>query len=342
MALLFAESWDVYDTAHMSNIWTGADGTIVAGEGRCATAALLNNTSSGPYIGLNQSGNGGYAGMAYKMTSYNALANFAVSPSDGGIDVSFFVRVLSDGSIDLWIGPNTTLGTQVCVTDPGLHTVGTYFHLGIEWLLSATGYFKIFVNGVQRTEADFSGNTISPYNMNPVWNIVSFRPLGYCDDIYVGDLSGPTTGTNDDAFMGDVHVEGQVVDAEGFYQDWALSTGTDAVALLDAIPPNDGATYVSSATPGDIISMGFPPIVPASGAVLGIQLMPNMLKTAFATRTVRNIWRYASTDANGATQALAATSYKYYFEVSGGNPVAGAAWTVASANSVEGGVEVVA
>ncbi len=336
MALLGMESWDIYDTANITDYWQGYTGVITPGAGRCGSAALVNGTTSGPFIGYTPTGTGIYLGAAFNETTYGDAANIAVSPPVGGVDVGFFVRILSDGSVDLWIGPNTTLGTQVCVTAPGLQSLNTYFHLGVEGLHSATGYFKIYINGVER--ASYTGDTRNPYDLTP-WGLIAFRPLGAVDDCYWGDLSGAAPHN---AFLGDQHVEGQVVNAEGFYQDWALSTGSDSVALVSQNPPDDDTSYVYTPTPGDKETFLFPAIVPLSGPVSGIQLMPNMVKTAFATRTVRNLWRFSAADANGATQALGATSYRYYPEVAGLNPVTSSAWTVASANAVEGGVEVVA
>jgi hypothetical protein len=339
------ESFDIYETAQINQYFGGAGpGSIEAGAGRCGTAAWHGTAAagSGPFIGVTDGSiDSGYAAMAYKPVGFNVNANFSIISPDNGFPV-LFIRVLSSGAVDLWKGVNTIIGDFLATTPAGLLSIGTYTHIGVEWKHGASGYLRVYINGLLAADSGIV-NTFTSFS-GGTWSSIAFDPEGWIDDLYWGDASGAAPWN---AFFGDCHVEGQVARTDaasggGTYKEWAPSTGTDHGALVDEIPPDDGATYVSSPTAGETDTFKFPAIVPLTGPVYAIQLMPNMLKTQFETRTICNCVVSGGTLVTGVTQALAATSFKYYPQIYGPNPVTGAPWTVATANTMEGGVQVVA
>lgn len=340
MALKGMESWDIYDSANIDDYWQAHLGNIMPSTGRCGTSAFLSVAlSNGSSIGVTTAVSSGYAAMAYKPIAFNALGQFLIGNTTGLApgDTLGFMRVVGSGAVEMWKGPNTVLGNLMCSTATGVMNIDLYTHIGLEWKFDgSSGYMKIYINGLLAADSGLT-NTLNIWSAGQ-WGTLGFFPLGYVDDLYWGDTTGASP---QNGFFGDCHVEGQVVDTAGTYQQFTPSTGSDHVALVDEIPPDDGATYVSSSTVAQKETFTFPDIIPLTGSVYGIQLMPNMVKTAFQTRTVRNIVRFSATDANGATQALAATNYKYYPEVFQINPVSSVAWTVTTTNVMEGGVEVV-
>ena len=79
-----------------------------------------------------------------------------------------------------------------------------------------------------------------------------------------------------------------------------------------------------------------PSITPNTGAVYGVQYLPNLLKTSYADRTiVVGVYSAASTAYSSTTQAPGQTTYRYYKEVFAYNPVAAAAWTINGVNNAQ-------
>lgn len=340
MSLLGMESWDIYATADITDYFTSVGpGAIVAGQGRCGTSAFLGTATngSGPDAGVVTSEISGYASFAYSPTGFNAVDTFVLGSTGSGAASNWaFINAEANGSISLWKGVNQIIGTQVGQTQAGLLAIGHYSAIGVEFKQGGSGYLRVYVDGLLVADTGIIDMT-APFTDGKPWGRVTWHPIGYIDDLYWGDTAGASPWN---AYFGDCHVEGQVVNAPGNYLEWTPSAGIDHVALVDEIPPDQGATYVFSSTPGQREIFGFPAIVPASGSVFGIQLMPNMVKTNFESRTANGLVRVGGSDAALAAYAVATVNWKYYAQVMQVNPVSSAAWTVSTANSMQGGVEV--
>ncbi len=350
MSLLGAEDWDLYDTADILMAWSSVGSvTIVPGAGRCSTAALHNTTATnGPVTGVNATTSEGYAAFALNPESPGYVnSQFSIGNVNGlnPGDTLGFARILASGAIDMWAGPNTVLGTQIVTTGAGVINFAGYQQIGFEWKFdAAVGYMKIYVNGALVADSGLT-NTLNGYSGGQ-WKTLGFFMLGYMDDLYWGDGSGPTAGTDDNAYMGDLRVEGQVPLSDaagggGAYQDWTPSAGTDHGALVNEIPPDGGTTFLESGTPGDTETFKFPPLSVSVGAVKGVIVIPNLTKTEFATREVATAIVSGVTLDVGTAQALASATYRYYPQVYPINPVGSALWTIASVNASEAGVQVI-
>jgi hypothetical protein len=346
MALLGMEGWDSIAIGDTTDYWQGYDttnSTLVAGAGRCGTTAFRNIAAvgNGPFIGVTTVVSSGYAGWAYSPEDFSpGNATFSVENASAGSPLAFII-VQANGSIDVWKGPNTTLGTFIGSTDPGFISIGHYSHIGFEWNFdAAAGYFRVYIDGVLR----YDSGAIDSTNIwtSGQWDLLYWHPKGYMDDLYWGDTSGAAPWN---AFLGDCHVEENVVQTDavggnGFYRDFTPSAGTDHGALIDEIPPDDGTTYLEADTVSFRESHGCGSIVPGSGTIYGVQVMPNMVKTDAGTRAAACLIRSGGSTATGDIQALAQTNYKYYPDVFQTNPVTGLAWTVSQVNAQEIGVEV--
>ncbi len=349
MALKGTASFDLYTTAFILDQFQDviANTTIVAGEGRCGTQALRNTGANGggPSIGVTTSSAVGYSGVAYKPEAFQVTSTFEVRSSSGGILA--FLRVVSDGSVEWWTGPNTTLGTFIGATPAGLISVGHYQHIGYEWKFSNTvGYLRIWVNRTAADDPDFDSGLIDTTNFFTTgqWHQLAWFPKGYIDDVYWGDGAGDAPWN---AFLGDCRVEAQVplTDAEGgggSFQDWTPSTGTDHGALVDEIPPDNFSTYVSSATLGEQETFKFPPIAAIEGTVYGHQYMPHMVKDNPGGRQVATLIDVSGVTENGSSYGVAQTTGKYYLQMFQANTPGGdIPWTVSTTNVAQGGVEIV-
>lgn len=350
MSLLGMESWDIYGINDVTDIYPTLDAncSIVAGQGRCGSAALLNVSANGggPTIAIPApTANGGYFGEAIKVGSYHGSFAILILPAggSGATGTLCFLRVLGNGSVEAWKGANTVLGTRLGATAAGLTSAGHYVHLGYEWkIASVGGYSRIYINGALQYDS-------GPVNMSTVftpiqpWGLIASHINGYIDDLYWGDDQGSAPWN---AFLGDCRVEGQLAltDAAGgggFYRQFTPSSGTDHGALLNENPPNDGTTYVASGTVGQKETVKFPAITPTTGVVYGVQLMPNAVKTAFSLRQIATLVRSGGSDDIGLTQTLAQTDFKYYPQTYQRNPIGPADWTKATVDAMDGGITIV-
>ena len=95
------------------------------------------------------------------------------------------------------------------------------------------------------------------------------------DDQRAGDDLG---GVNDD-FMGDKAVHTDMADADGPIQEFTPSSGGDAFAMVDEIPPDGDTTHVESTTPGNLCQITFPDLPAGVASVLGIAYEVSARKT---------------------------------------------------------------
>lgn len=348
MSLLGSESWDLItpDASHIPDYWTSSGNvTIIPGAGRCGTAGLGTNTVGGlaATIGVNAQTTGGYMGHALFIDNTNNPVNMLVQTIDG--TTQLMCLGMPDGSYRVQTGPTTALGTVLGATPPGLWHTNRYHHLGFQWILGdvGSGAAQVFVDGVQWFSITGVKTTSGPFSIpSTVWRLLSFSWRGVGDDHYWGDTAGAAPWN---AFLGDLRVEGQValtdaVGGGGFYREFTPSTGTDHGALLDDIPPNDDVDFVSGSTVGLRETVKFPNITLASGSVLGIQLMPNVIKTLSGDRQIACMARRAGIDAVGTSQGVSQTQYTYRAQMFQVDPTSGIAYTAATANASEGGIQI--
>jgi hypothetical protein len=349
MSLLGGESWDTYGLAsHIEDYWTEdrAEPTsqIVAGAGRCGSAAYFaNQVETGPSIGVDTTASGGYAAWAYHPVNSGATL-LEVTDATGLRHI--FLRHTANGGIQVWRGPNPTLGVLLGSTPAALININRYQHIGIDFVIGSgtSGSVTIYVDEVPwLVLTGINTNGTGPFQSPGPWAMFSWNTRGYLDDMYWGDNSGAAPWN---AFFGDDRVEGQValtdaVGGGGFYREWTPSTGTDHGALLDEIPPNDDVDYVEGNAAGLREVVKFPNITLAAGLVHGVQLMPNCIKTLSGDRRLAPLVRSGGADALGTSKGLQQTSYKYnpaqMFQV---DPTTSIAWTAATTNAMQGGVQI--
>jgi hypothetical protein len=153
----------------------------------------------------------------------------------------------------------------------------------------------------------------------------------YSDFVVVDD-----TGTHNTSYLGDVRVVAQLPASDGFHQDWTpLTAGTHFSEVDSPSPPGD-TSYVSSSTPGDMDSYGYP-TPPTSSQVFGVQVNLWARKSDAGGRSVEALARLSSTDELSAPQTLS-TNYGDFMSIFETDP-SGAAWTTASLTSAEFGVK---
>jgi hypothetical protein len=253
------------------------------------------------------------------------------------------MRALSNGAIDFWSGPNTTLGTLLAQSAAGFLQEHHYTYIGIDFKLHASlGLVRLFIENDEVDE--FNVDTTNIWTSGQ-WALLYFRGRGWTDDIIYGDTDASDPENVTIAYPGDTHVEAQVAltDAVGgvaTHREWTPSTGTDHGALVDEVPP-DIADYLESGTIGNRETFKFADILPLTGDVFAVKTMPYMVKTESGGRTFKTLVRSGGSDeANASAQGVSITTPAYYSDIYGSNPISGDPWTPTTVNAAELGVQI--
>ena len=202
-----------------------------------------------------------------------------------------------------------------------------------------TGSFQLWVDEVEATwdGANTGRDTRAGGNASTADRIFIQGVSGgetFIDDLYILDGTG---ATNNDK-LGDVRVDAVMPDADGNYEQFTNSTGVDAFALVDEIPPNDNTDYVEHNVIGEKDSWSFANIA-ATQDIHGVQLTHIARKTSANARSLKHLTRVSGSDFLGPaiTMGESFDGKEHIWEL---NPNTGSAWTTSQINGAEFGVEV--
>lgn len=356
MSIVFTESFDHYGTevARLSaGKWTdGAPNGSIIADGRCGTNCYQNNSSGniGPQVGLVIGDQFSWGQVAVKRASMQAGSTDIQFQSAVGTP-QFFFRFMADGSVEAWRGPNVTLGTLLGQSAPAVYSLNQYFVFEWEVTISATvGTFQAWIDGAevialavgQDTQTNPAFATKAPYSA-----ILFSMINSYCiDDVIAGDgINSGIAGKPNNGRIGPAHVTAALAELDsvvggGFHKDFTVLSAADHGAMVDDNPPDDDTTYNSSLNPGNRDSYTFPDIKIGTGDVYAVNVLPMVKKSdTFNTRLIKPLVRSGGTTAVGTSQAVPDTQYEYRWQIYDGNPVGSVAWTVASVNAAEFGLE---
>lgn len=253
-----------------------------------------------------------------------------------------FLAIKAGGNVVATVGLNTA--HRLRVTDSASRTFdGTtiipddsWFYVEVKIVKGSAGSCELHLNGGPEI-ASAVGN-FGTVNMDSIQfendNIGDARVS--IDDVYVLDTTGPAP-END--FLGDVAVRTLYPVADGTYSQWTADPpGPHYEDVNETLIDGDG-TIIYDTTPGDKDSFDLSPL-PVS-TVYAAQLNLGARKgDAGSTRQIEPLIRQAGVDHVGPTFTLSA-SYVFYSWLLNQDPT-GAAWTGATINADEFGVELVA
>jgi len=332
MALLFCDSFDHYDTAHIQDKYntTGGHGVdIIAGSGRGGTSAmrsLYNSTVLRPIPPLSTV----ISGFAYKNLGRptRIFALFSPQSADPEIAVSFD----ASGALTASRWDGALLGT----TAPGIVLQSAYVYLEIKIVcaLDATGSVTIRANGF----SVLSVQNVRTMTRMPMATAVGFSSdNGFFDDFYICD----TTGAVNADFLGDVKVALAMPNGNGRVNTWAQTGGTPGqhYTSVNEVPPNDDTSYVSSSTvsAADLYTIAS---VGAPAAIVGVQLVSLAKKDDAGTRVLSLGFGNGTTEAFDAGTSLG-TDYTFVRRMLDTNPLTNAPWAPADLTGAQIGVSVV-
>ncbi|GAC1420310.1 MAG: hypothetical protein NVSMB64_29330 [Candidatus Velthaea sp.] len=199
MALLFCDSFDHYDTAHIQEKYStiGGNGASISnGSGRNGTAAMLL-TNNAPL--LRPIPNSSTVIVGFALNDVGTIpGQYLMSLASGAYDPEFYVALDGAGTLTAYPATQPAIGS----TASGIVPKGVYVYLEIKVVCSAqaTGSVVIRANGivvfsainVQTMRSTNYASSVKIYGQN----------VDYFDDYYICDA----TGTTNADFLGDVKV----------------------------------------------------------------------------------------------------------------------------------------
>jgi hypothetical protein len=344
MAVLFMEGWDTYTDGSaigLRNKWSGArNGAISLIAGRIGGNALWNwnNRWVRKDFGTNYST--WICGYAFQQGGGDnrEIVNFAE------LGVGVHVSLWHDYSTNLLkvqrgVAGGTVLGSAAF--SPG----SAWHYLEFKATVHDTaGVIEVRVDGVPvitLTGQDTRNGGTGVFNQLIFGdgNQGGTTPAHMVDDVYLLDDSG-SAPTN--TFLGDVRVITTFPNGNGNSSQMVGSDGnsTDNYLLVDETVANDDTDYVESSTVGNKDTYTYSDLIPTSGTIFGIQLLPHVRKTDAGARSMKSIARLSGTEVDGPAQILS-TSYQYFPEIRETKP-GGGAWTITDINNAEFGHKVYA
>jgi len=230
-------------------------------------------------------------------------------------------------------GNGTVLGTAVINYEQG---VWHFYELNV--VFSATAGSVILKRDGATLLTLTNVNTIHSANAtaDTLW-LTSNNGQCLYDDVYMCDA----TGTRNNTFLGDCRVTLWVPTQDGVHKDFIPSTGTSHYAMVDDVPSDGDATYVSSGTVGAIDTYRTPAATFA-GTVKGLKVGVTARKDDAGNRSVGIVIGDGVDPVTqlGANFALTTVYTRQVTAVMETNPLTGNPWTLADIQADEFGLEV--
>lgn len=344
MALIGFEGFEhrYNSTNYVRGVFAISGGSVIGyPAGRFGGYAMYGQTS-----GALSTPNGSYTGL-YMGAAFFTLARndyFSVyGPENTGVYAYLALHVGSNGELTL-SRSGSAADIPIGTSPPGTVIIGAwnYFEMYVGPFSATTGRVIVRANG--NVVFDYTGNTLGNTVNNDLPGNVAFMRLrtangsSQMDDVYLCDDQGPAPYNT---FLGDVRVETLVPNNNGSFSQLLGSDGNsvDNYQLVDEQPAVI-TDYVGSATIGQRDTYQFTDLVSTNVQVLGVQTFAAATKSDAGIANIKTIERLASgTERLSGAIALPASLGMIGGGVRTTDP-AGAAWTMASVNAAQFGVEV--
>lgn len=241
---------------------------------RWGTMRLPFSVSEGLRVGI---GFHLYMGNTPARDDQSAVVGFGgpSSAADGGC------IGLSAGSVLSW-RPGTP-SAEATVTGTTPLAIGALYHIEFQiYFHNSAGWVEVRVNG--QTEL------VTPANIDTIIGTQTF--LHFCP--LASNVGGSNTeavlfknlyiyddDTSDGVFdwLGERNVMTIPVASDESPQDWSLSGGSDAYALLDGVPPDPDNDYIESSSADDVSKFGIDALESMDISIVGVQTTVQAYKT---------------------------------------------------------------
>lgn len=364
MALLFADGFDHYAFADITQYWTqvyagpptdpsiGAFGRRGTNGLRCQTTTATNNAVRPVGAVLpNVSGDTCFVGFSFKSNDHANLGTTILS-DDPNLSGTFdrnmgllFIRHTSTTQVFISLNASGQVtayrGTTLLGTSTAALAVGVEHFLEIKVVIhNSTGSIEVRANGgtilslsgvdTQQTgsatwDEVVLGKAVTANSNQITWDF---------DDFSAHDGSGSNWNT----FMGDHAWKLRLPTANGTTRDWTPSTGTDDFAVVDDVPPDGDTSYLEAANVGDLVTMGFEDADIDGASIDAVVVVAQIEKTDAGTAGHKAALRISGTDYLSAEKAVPST-YALVPAIFELNPATSAPFTETIFNGMEIGAE---
>jgi hypothetical protein len=249
-----------------------------------------------------------------------------------GSTESVQLRLANSGEVLLYCG-STYIGGTVG------HTIGTgvwhYIELKATWGNPGTYEMRIdgetVLSGSAKTQAGMSGY-YSAFQLSGSSNVDVYFTF---DDFYCLDGSGATNNS----FLGNMKVTA-LRPSSATASGWAPSSGTDNAAMVSESVVDDDATYIETATAGQLDLYRYDALAGVLDDIKGIQINTDARETDATTFNLMQVVRSGVSQDDGVASPIGTTTYATKRRIAELDPATGAAWTIAGLNAAEFGVKV--
>lgn len=211
--------------------------------------------------------------------------------------------------------------------------------------------FKVLIHPSAGTiDANFDGVAIDGLSAtgldtqkgaNAFANRISLRPvvtggITACqyDDYYI--MNGAVPGAVD--MLGDMKVDALFPKADGNYEEFTASSGSDSFSLVNINPPDDNTSYVESNVANQKNSFDMDDA--GNFTIHGVQHVLDIRKTASNVRKVKHLARISGSDHKGDSIRMG-ESFNMKTKMWETNPKNGSPWIASEVNGAEFGMEVI-
>lgn len=355
MALLFLDSFDHYATADIDRKYDSGGGTIVDKE------SLGNPEPRNGKQCLQNVSNGDLTLMKMFPGNIKWIIGVGIRTDDsqgGSADRDIFrVQDFTEDSVNnvqlslQYVAGSKKFrvvrGNDIIGTELGLST-GT-FDLDDAWhflefecvINNSTGSFKAQFDGVEIDGLTVTG-VDTQRSVTTIANAISLRTMAltpatklWYDDLYIAN--GDTPGVI--SMLGDMKVDALFPKADGNYEEFTTSSGTDSFSLVNELPPTtDDTTYVESQTVNEKSSFDMDDA--GNFGIHGAQHVVFLRKTDVNRRKIKHLTRIAGNDHKGDLVRMG-DRYTMKTNMWETNPQTGSRWLHSEINGAEFGMEVI-
>jgi hypothetical protein len=345
MALLFADSFDLYATADITRKWTTHSEATIGAYGRNSTNGLQIYTGTTSYVMKTFSANTNdcIMGVGFKPVSTTVNdSEFLAIMDTGTTQVS--VNCTASGTVRVY--RSTSAGTLLGTASVAL-SFGTYYYVELRTKIHNTlGTIDLYVNGtnvLSLTDQDTQMTALAQWTTAVVGIVNSVGGFGNTtmwnfDDFYLADSSGAVNNT----VLGPIRVAAVLPDGNGATTNFSPSAGTN-YQNVDETAPDSDTSYNTETTPGELDLYTFAALG-LTGTVRGVQTNLCVRSNGGGAETIAPMWRIDSgggpVNYTGTTVSLT-TSYAYSLQVYETSPATSTAWTVSEIDGAESGIKLV-
>lgn len=338
MGILYIDGFGGFDPADLASRWSVTNGSWSVGgtAGRGGGAGLVQGSATSriaraldaPHFQL-------IVGFAFKLAAtpasgaYQRLVRF-VGGGLGGVEAG----VAGGGQLRVFGPGGTLISTGSVVVDGSFY----YMEVKVPAFSSGSAPVVLAVNGTTVGTSPNIVNTGSPCDTVELGGSDAGVTTVTYDDFYVCD---PNIGTLNTGFCGPCAVDLLLPVSDGGSTHFTpTGAASNQACVADGAIPDGDATYVSSATVGDVDTYlcGSLPTDPA--LVFAVQFVITARKDDVGGRTLTSVIRQASTDHTHAASVIVGDSYATWLDVWQGDTGETVRWTGDGVAATEFGFKV--